>query len=171
MSTLETNPDYSEEFENKPLPLNLYKENDGDRDLWIKSRLESLINGSLQPSQLAIEIDSEVTEFTERKYRELVHKAEVDEDDLLEPPPRVYLSPFFSAIVQLFFTFPAYHPGQSSIVELLLALKALPRHKIYTGLPDSTVTLWPLGEDEGDWQKLWLYFHDEIFGINNPPIG
>ncbi|KAJ5287119.1 hypothetical protein N7478_002805 [Penicillium angulare] len=171
MSTLETNPDYSEENENKPLPFNLYEEDDEEQDLWIKSRLESLVNGALQPSQLAAEIDNKTTEDTNRQYEALVSQLkEGDDDDLVVPPPRIHLSPLFSAIVRLLFAFPAKHPGQNAIVELLLALKALPRHPIYAGLPSDdlskphpTVTLWPFGEPEGDWQMFWLYFHDEIF--------
>ncbi|KAJ5087920.1 hypothetical protein N7456_011536 [Penicillium angulare] len=170
MSTLQTNPDYSEEYENKPLPFNLYEGDDEEQDIWIKKRLESLVNGALQPSQLAKEIDTKITEDTNRQHDELVIQLkEGDDDDLVVPPPRIHLSPLFSAIVRLFFAFPANHPGQNLIVELLLALKALPRHQIYAGLPSDdprkphpTVTLWPFGEEEGDWQMFWLYFHDEI---------
>lgn len=65
--------------------------------------------------------------------------------------------------------FPAYHPGQTRIVEFLLALQSLPRHEIYAGLPPEdpsepyqTMTLWPLEEEAGYWQMFPTYFQDEI---------
>lgn len=81
MSTLLGNPDYSDEFEDKPLPLNLYGEYDDERDLWIKPRLESLVNGTFAPSQLAIDVDTRITEDTNRKHDELMERPDPPQPD------------------------------------------------------------------------------------------
>lgn len=179
-----SNPDYSEEFEDKPLPLNLYDKNDDERDLWIKPRLESLINGTLTPNQLAIEVDARITEDTNRKHDELMkkpdpsHLTEEEEEDEMNivPRPRYQISPLFTAIVHLCTAFPAYHPGQTRIVDLLLALQSLPRHEIYAGLPPEdpsepylTVPLWRFEEEDGDWQMFPAYFQEEIKGAHPIP--
>ncbi|RAK97548.1 uncharacterized protein BO80DRAFT_448349 [Aspergillus ibericus CBS 121593] len=49
MSTLNMNPEYSEEYEDRPLPLKLYGEWDDEDDLIIKHKLESLVNGDITP--------------------------------------------------------------------------------------------------------------------------
>ena len=86
MSTLQTNPDYSEEGESNPLPLNLYSEFDKDQDLWIKPRLENLVNGTLSAGQLAVEIDAKVTEDTNRQHAELLKQFKEGNEDLDEIP-------------------------------------------------------------------------------------
>lgn len=176
-----SNSDYSEEFEDKPLPLNLYDENDDERDLWIKPRLESLANGTLTPNQLAIDVDTRITEDTNRKHDELMKRPdpchltlEEEEDEMrIVPRPRYHISPLFSAIVRLCTAFPACHPGQTRIVEFLLALQSLPRHEIYAGLPPEdpsepylTVPLWRFEEEEGHWQMFPTYFQEEMKGAH-----
>lgn len=177
MSTLLTNPDYSEEFEDKPLPLNLYDEYDDDEDLWIKPRLENLVNGALTPKQLAIEVDAMITQDTIKKHDELMKRPdphnlteeEEENETSIAPFPRSHIYLLLSAIVQLCTAFPAYHLGQTYIVELLFALQSLPRHEVYTGLPPrdpskpyQKMTLWPLDEDEGDWQTFSFHFQSAI---------
>jgi len=54
MSTLNLNPEYSDDFGHKPLPLKLYFEYDYKEDLPMK-RLEALVNGDMRPSQAAID--------------------------------------------------------------------------------------------------------------------
>lgn len=179
MSTLSTNPDYSEEFEDKPLPLNLYDEYDDEEDFWIKLSLENLVNETLAPKQLAIDVDAMITGDTNRKYDELMKRPdprnlteeEEENESSIAPHPRSHISLLFSVIVQLCTAFPAYHPGQTHIVEFLFALQSLSRHEVYTGLPPKdpsepyqTVTLWPLEEDGGDWQMLSYLFKEAMKG-------
>lgn len=179
MSTLLTNPDYSEEFEDKPLPLNLYDEEDDEEDLWIKPRLESLVNGTLTPKQLAIEVDAMITQDAVQKHDKLMERPdphnlteeEEENERRIAPFPRSHIYLLFSFIVQLCTAFPTYHPGQTYIVEFLFALQSLPRHEVYTGLPPKDpskpyqiMTLWPLEEDEGDWQMFSCHFQGAIKG-------
>lgn len=141
MSTIVANPDYLKEFEDKQLPLNLYDEYDDERGLWIKPRLENLVNGILTPKKLAIDVDTRITEDTNRKRTELMKRLdprnlteEEDYEDRIVPRLRYHISPLLSTIVGLCTAFPAYRPGQTRIVEFLLALQSLPRHEIYVGL-------------------------------------
>lgn len=56
MSTLLTNPDYLEEFEDKPPPLSLHEKYDDGRDLGAKPGPESLVNRSLLPASLPLSL-------------------------------------------------------------------------------------------------------------------
>ncbi|BCR86245.1 uncharacterized protein ACHE_30232A [Aspergillus chevalieri] len=74
MPTLNVNPEYSDDFEHKPLPLKLYSEYDDEEDLPIKKRLEALVNGDMSPSQAAIDFDTTITEVTNRRQNEVMKR-------------------------------------------------------------------------------------------------
>ena len=64
----------------KPFPLNLYDDNDDEKYLWIKPRLESLVYGTLPPNQLAFDIDTRITEDTNYIYDHSYHQVLVYEN-------------------------------------------------------------------------------------------
>lgn len=171
------NPEYSDDFEDKPLPLKLYSEYDDEEDLPIKKRLEALVNGDMSPSQAAIDFDTTITEVTNRRQKEMMKRPDpqaltpeeraqgANMYDLV-PNPRLTIHTIFLSIARLCSAFPPYHPGQNQIVEFLEALRALPRHEVYTGCPSEdpnepypTVLLWPL---EGNWEAVAELFDYEI---------
>lgn len=177
MSTLNTNPGYSDDFEDKPLPLKLYSEHDDEEDLPIKKKLEALVNGDTSPSQTAIDFDTAITEVTNQKQKEVMKRPDqqaltpeeraqgINMYDLV-PNPRLAIHTIFLSLARLCSAFPPYHPGQNRIVEFLEALRGLPRHEAYTGCPSEdpnepypTVLLWPLG---GDWEGVAVLFDYEI---------
>ena len=177
MTTLNTNPEYSDDFEHKPLPLKLYSEHDDEEDLSIKKRLEALVKGNTSPRQTAIDLDTTITEDTNQKQKEIMKRPDqqaltpeertqgINMYDLV-PNPRSAIQTIFLSLARLCSAFPPYHPGQTRIVEFLEALRELPRHEVYTGCPCEepdepypTVLLWPLG---GDWEGVAELFEYEI---------
>ncbi|PYI11783.1 hypothetical protein BO78DRAFT_425671 [Aspergillus sclerotiicarbonarius CBS 121057] len=176
MSTLNTNPEYSEEYEDKPLPLKLYDKWDDEDDLILKHKLEALINGNITPDQAAIDLDTIITNDMNQKHEALMKRPDprnpTPEEEAqganmycIMPHPRRWIEPLFHAIARLCSSFPPYHPGQTRIIDCLKALKALPRHDLYSGLPPEdpnepyrTVTLWPI---EGNWEAVAEIFDYE----------
>ena len=144
----------------------------------IKKKLEALVNGDTHPSQTAIDLDTTITEETNRKQRAIMERPDkqaltpeeraqgINMYDLV-PNPRSAIHTVFLSIARLCSAFPPYHPGQNRIVEFLQALRALPRHEVYTGCPSEdpnepypTVLLWPL--EEGNWEAVAELFDYEI---------
>lgn len=77
MSTLNMNPEYPEEYENKPLPLNLYSHWDDEEDLPINQKLEALVNGETAPSRLALDLDNQITSKNARKYAGMMKRPDL----------------------------------------------------------------------------------------------
>ncbi|RAH71179.1 uncharacterized protein BO66DRAFT_470695 [Aspergillus aculeatinus CBS 121060] len=161
MSTLVQNPDYAEEGEHQPLQFKLYDKWDDEDDLWIKHRLEALVNQQITPEQLALDMDHRITALTRR-----------NRNDGIEPQrAEQFIGPFFQALTKMCSVFPPYHPGQNQLIALVKALNALPRHVIPEGLspaqleekPWITTTLWSFDDSyqEGNWKSCAEAFNFE----------
>lgn len=76
MSTLNLNPDYFEENENKSFLLNLYSEWDDEEELPIKQKLEALANGEITPTDLALDLDNHIIPNNTRQYARIMKRPE-----------------------------------------------------------------------------------------------
>lgn len=66
------NPEYSEEFEQKPLPLKLFNDYDTEEEIPRKKRLETLVNGNITPREAALEFDTAVVQQADQKIQSLL---------------------------------------------------------------------------------------------------
>ncbi|RAH69211.1 uncharacterized protein BO66DRAFT_453155 [Aspergillus aculeatinus CBS 121060] len=151
------------------LPLNLYQEWDDEEDLAYKNILVSLVEGDLDPSEAARQIDAVLLQRYAARY------------DLLRSRPNPYqLTPeevargltsihqvassawcqvkmIFQWIAVLCSACPPGHPAQDRIILFLEALRAMPLHHVRCLGPKSNegkdvepfeeMPLWPLGKN------------------------
>ncbi|RAH78783.1 hypothetical protein BO86DRAFT_319906 [Aspergillus japonicus CBS 114.51] len=151
------------------LPLNIYDEWDDEEDLAYKNILVNLVEGELDPSEAARQIDAVLLQHYASRY------------DLLRSRPNPYqLTPeeitrgltsirevassawgqvkgVFQWIAVLCSAVPPGHPAQDRIIMFLEALRAMPLHHVLCLGPDSNegkdvepfleLELWPLGKN------------------------
>lgn len=175
------NPEYSEEFEQKPLPLKLFNDYDTEEEILRKKRLEALANNKITPREAAVEFDTMVIQKAEQKLQSLLqrqdpqnltseeHARGIPSMRAIAPNPRGDLENLMQSIARLCSAFPPYHPGQDQIIGFLEELRALPRHDVPDGVPPEdpiksypTITLWPF---KGSWEALPETFRVEALGM------
>lgn len=175
------NPEYSDEFEQKPLPRKLFNNYDTEEEIQWKKRLEALVNNEITPREAAVEVDTEVTQTAEQKRQSLLQRQDprnlTPEEDAqgipsmraIAPNPRGDLEQLMQSMARLCSAFPPYHPGQDQIIGFLEELRALPRHEVPDGVPPEdpaksypTITLWPF---QGSWEALPETFRVEALGM------
>ena len=178
------NPDYSEEFEQKPLPWNLFRPDDTEEEILRKKRLAALVSNDngITPNKAAIEFDAAVTSEANTRLQETMKRPDprnltaeeeaqgIPSTRVFAPNPSGAIEDVFPWIARLCSAFPPYHPAQDRIIAFLEALRALPRHDVPDGVPPEdcasepypSITLWPLG---GTWQALPEIFRVEELGM------
>lgn len=161
----------------KPLPLQLYTDNDNAETIAVKSRLESLVTGDITPTRAALDFDSWVVNEAERRLEvfkgrngqarydptpEEVARG-IDNVRSIGPNPEGHINDISEGIAKLSSSFPPFHPSQDLIIEFLEALRGLPQHEAPNVTP-----IWRLydgntGElkipDHPGWDimKLWAF--------------
>ncbi|PYI08314.1 hypothetical protein BO78DRAFT_441682 [Aspergillus sclerotiicarbonarius CBS 121057] len=175
--------------ETTPLDLNLFEHWDDDEDLWYKNNLVSLVQGDKTPTQVAIEIDTYITQETAKQYavhqeylaKQKKTKATCKENNneegtpVGEPNPGGHIEMVMLWIARLCTAFPPGHVGQDRIIAFLEALRALPRHEVVMAsisksegeLEDEehvyrSLEMWPFG-------KGWLVLAEEFRYVSQPP--
>lgn len=175
------NPEYSEEFEQKPLPLKLFNDYDTEGEILRKKRLEALVNGDITPREAALEFDTVVVQKACQKLQSLLQRPDprhlTPEEDAqgipsmraIAPNPSGDLEHLMQSIARLCSAFPPYHPGQDRILGFLEELRALPQHDVPDGVPPEDpaepypkITLWPF---KGSWETLPETFRVEELGM------
>ncbi|PYI21631.1 hypothetical protein BO99DRAFT_327542, partial [Aspergillus violaceofuscus CBS 115571] len=128
---------------------------DDDNDLWIKQRLEALVNQQITPQQLALDMDRRITALV-RPNR----------DDVPEPHHvRYFIGPFFQALTKCCSGFPPYHPGQNNLIALIKTLNELPRHIVPEGLspaeieeePWKATNIWQACAEAFDFEYAYIW--------------
>lgn len=133
----------------KPLPLQLFTEDDDDDAIAIRSRLEALINGSVLPTQAAIDFDAWLVREAEQRLKAFQKRIGQDRYDLtaeeeergvrslrsIGPDPEGHINHLFEGIARLCSSFPPFHAAQSLLIEFLEALRALQQHDVPTVTP------------------------------------
>lgn len=170
------NPDYSEEYIQKSLPLKLIEDWDTEEVIQRKQKLEALANGNVTPNDAAIELNITVVQEANARRQSLLQRpnprnltSEEEKQGIpsmraIAPNPSGDLEELIQWIARLCSAFPPYHPGQDRIIEFLTVLRDLPRQEVPDGVPPEegsdepypTITLWAF-EDLG-----WLA---EIFRV------
>ncbi|PWY96668.1 hypothetical protein BO94DRAFT_619760 [Aspergillus sclerotioniger CBS 115572] len=188
MSTLIQNPDYVPSARTSPLALKLYDQPwDDDNDaLFIKHTLEFLVTGQITPQEAATTIDTHITTDCATRHTALMARPdprnltpEEEAQNLtmyqIAPNPKVWMEMFFKAITKLCSAFPPYHAGQNALVEMFQILHGMERHEVLYGRPPidpakkySTVTMWALEENDGNWEESADYFDFEIVYVLAP---
>ena len=175
------NPEYSEEFEQKALPLKLFNDYDTEEEILWKKRLEALANDEITPREAAVGFDTAVVQEAEQKLQSLLQRQDlrhltpeegaqgIPSMRAIAPNPSGDLEHLMQSIARLCSAFPPYHPGQDRIIGFLEELRALPRHDIPDGVPPEdpaksypTITLWPF---KGSWEALPETFRVEELGM------
>lgn len=170
----------------KLLPLQLFTQDDDDDAIAIKSRLEAVINGSVTPTQAAIDFDAWLAHEAEQRLEAFQKRTGQDRYDLtaeeeergihslrsIGPDPEGHINHLFEGIAKLCSSFPPFHAAQSLIIEFLEALRALPQHDVPTVTP-----IWRLydgntGElsvqDHPGWDMIRLWpFTDPDCALSN----
>ena len=156
------NPEYSEEYDQKPLPFKLFEDWDTEEVIQGKKRLEALVNGDVTPRNAAIEFNTAVVQEADRRKEELLKRPdprnltpEEEEHGIpsiraIAPNPSGDLEELIQWIARLCSACPPYHPGQDGIIEFLEVLRDLPRREVPDGVPPEggsdepypTMTLW-----------------------------
>lgn len=184
ISLIQMNPDFSEEFEQKPLPWNLFSPDDTEEEILRKKRLAALVSddNSITPNEAAIQFDAAVTSEADMRLQETMKRPDprnltaeeeaqgIPSTRVFAPNPSGAIEDVFPWIARLCSAFPPYHPAQDRIIVFLGALRALPRHDVPDGIPPQdcanepypSITLWPLG---GTWQGLPEIFRVEELGM------
>ena len=162
------------DIEITPLDLNLFQVWDDDEDLWYKNLLVALVQGDQTPTQVAIKIDTYITQASikqqavhqqylvhDKKTRTTSEKNKDEEEELVGPPnPDVHILMIMQWVARLCTAFPPGHVGQDRIIAFLEALRALPRHEVVKaslpkaeGEPEDDeyvygrLEMWPFGKD------------------------
>lgn len=167
--------------EEKTFETRLFDDDDETEDLVYKNLLQALITQSKSASDVAAEIDTWISQDAHEKYNALksrnppFHLEEGEETWssmlVLGPNPSKYISSLFFTIAAVCSAFPPAHPAQNRLIELIQALKDLPRHDVPSFLPpddddkynfDEVMTLWEFGTDNVRW--LMMKFNSEVEG-------
>ena len=168
----------------QPLDPKLYSDDDDEEDTFWKRKLEALLNGDVTPSQAATDFDSCVVEEANTRHVELLKRPDprsltVEEEEngvpstrAIAPNPSGNIELVFPWIATLCSAFPPHHEKQDRIIQFLEALRDMPRHDVYEGVPPensdepyNTTTLWPFG---GNWMALAEVFRIETYGMLAP---
>lgn len=172
----------------KPLDLQLYNDYDDDQDLMYKKWLQDLVNGDATPSKVASDIDAWIVSDANQQFKELMKRPDPrnltpEEEEqgismrVVAPNASGYIERVFESVAKLCFAFPPYDPGHDRIIQFLEALRDMPPHQTFDGVPpteeeknsgyDNVVTLWPFEED---WMALTEIFRREADGRLTAPI-
>lgn len=168
----------------QPLDTNLFRDNDDEEDLFWKRKLEALINNDVTPSQAATDFDLCIVEEANTRHAELLKRPDprnlTDEEEAnglvsmraIAPNPSGNIELVFPWIATLCSAFPPHHEKQDKIIQFLEALRDMPKHEVYEGVPPEdpdepygTTTLWPFG---GSWIALPELFRVESYGTSAP---
>lgn len=165
------------------LDLYLYSDDDDDQDPIYKKWLEDLVTGTTPPSKVASDIDAWIVNDADQRFKEFMKRPDPrnltpEEENhgisitTIAPDARGYIERVFTSVAKLCFAFPPFEPGQNRIIEFLEALRAMPQHQAFDGVPpteeekkngeyDNVVTLWPFWEN---WMALAEIFQREADG-------
>ncbi|OJJ85929.1 uncharacterized protein ASPGLDRAFT_122491 [Aspergillus glaucus CBS 516.65] len=162
----------------------LYSDDDDEEDIFWKRKLEALLNGDVTPSQAATDFDSCVVEEANTCHVELLKRPDprsltVEEEEngvpstrAIAPNPSGNIELVFPWIATLCSAFPPHHEKQDKIIQFLEALRDMPKHDVYEGVPPensdepyNTTTLWPFG---GNWMALAEVFRIETYEFSYP---
>ena len=168
----------------QPLDPKLYSDDDDEEDIFWKLKLEALLNGDVTPSQAATDFDSCVVEEANTRHVELLKRPDprsltVEEDEngvpstrAIAPNPSGNIELVFPWIATLCSAFPPHHEKEDRIIQFLEALRDMPKHDVYEGVPPensdepyNTTTLWPFG---GNWMALAEVFRIETYSMLAP---
>ncbi|KAK6839465.1 hypothetical protein PG987_005331 [Apiospora arundinis] len=152
------------------LDLSLYEDSPDQDDIFCKSLLQSLADGTKEPADAAHELDAWVTRESTRLLEEFRAKPELVKKDDSDNTVHRATTPNASGLVERFFQgfprlcaiFPPHHPGQTRVIEFLKALLAMPQHNAPDSFPDADdlsnvtmMTLWPRGVIEPDTFRIY----------------
>lgn len=169
-----------EQSDEKPLDLQLFRDDDDNEDLFYKKRLHALVNGDVTPSTAAADFDAWIVDEANTRLKELMKRPdprnltpEEEEQGVslraVAPNPSGSIEMVFQSIARLCSAFPPYHPGQDRIIQFLEVLRAMPEHQVPDGVPaedpddhDHMVSLWPFGDN---WMALAEVFRMEADGL------
>ncbi|KAI1878250.1 uncharacterized protein JN550_000432 [Neoarthrinium moseri] len=167
----------------KVFDLQLFIDDEDEEDIAYKQKLQSLVNGTVTPSQAATGFDHWIVEGANNRLKWLEQRvdprsltAEEEESGMtmrvIAPNASGKIEMVFPTIARLSTAFPPFHPGQDAIVQFLEALRALPEHQVPDGIPsedpssrDYLMTLWPFG---GNWMALAEHFRREADTYSYP---
>ncbi|KAM5354691.1 hypothetical protein ACJ41O_001338 [Fusarium nematophilum] len=141
----------------------LFDEDDEAEDLAYKQILDQVIQQTTPPSRAATQIDEWVTSeanarFYVLKGRELTEE-EKDSLFLVGPNPSRHIDMIMGCIARVCSAYPPAHAAQNALVELIQALKDLPKHQVpglsyddsHQPVLDETCLLWPFGTPSADY--------------------
>ena len=118
------NPEYSEEYDRKPLLFKLFEDWDTEEVIQHKKRLKALVNGDVAPCNAAIEFNTTVVQEADLRKEELLKHPDpqnlipkVEEHGIpsmcaIALNPSGDLEELFQWIVWLCSAFLPQHPGQ-----------------------------------------------------------
>lgn len=160
-----------------PLDPRLFDDDDDAEDLAYKQILDAVMAQTTPPSQAASQMDEWVTSEAEKrsswlKGRQLTQE-ERDSLYLLAPNPSRHVDMIVGSMATVCSAYPPAHAAQNALVELVQALKELPKHQVpclshddsHDPVLDGRYSLWPFGTPSSEW--LTPKFQREAEGM--PP--
>ncbi|KAK8099472.1 uncharacterized protein PG998_012713 [Apiospora kogelbergensis] len=150
------------------LYLSLYEDNPDQNDIFCKSLLQSLAEGTKEPREAAHEMDAWVIRESTRRLKEFRARPELVKSDefvvsrATAPNASGLVEHFFRGFPRLCAIFPPYHPGQTRVVQFLRALLRMASHDAPDSFPNadgliivSTMPLWPYGALHPDTFRIY----------------
>ncbi|KAL2004513.1 hypothetical protein VTN00DRAFT_3398 [Thermoascus crustaceus] len=158
-----------EQSDEKPLDLQLFRNDDDDEDIFYKKRLHALVNGDVTPSKAATNFDAWIVDEANMRLKELMKRPDPRNLTPEEEEQGITLrsvAPNGSGNIEMVFQ------SIAKIIQFLETLRAMPEHRVPDGVPaedpddqDQMIRLWPFG---GNWMALAEVFRREADEYSYP---